>query len=319
MTEIKPMPNAEKVEFKPEFIERYSKLTDWNEFKKISLSFLRKSIRINTLKIPIKDCLAKLKQKNWKLTQIPWYEAGFWIEHNERRDVGNLFEHHMGYIYVQEAASMIPPIVLAPQKHEIVLDLAAAPGSKTTQLAQLMQNTGIIVANDYKAARLAALDVNVQRVSATNVITTLMFGQQLKNIQFDKILLDAPCSGTGTIAKSLKTIQMWNPLMVKRLAKQQLQLLENAWKLLKPSGTLVYSTCTLEPEENEGVINSFLKNHNNAITDEIKKDELPGLKKSKAITKFDAQEYNKQIKNCLRIWPQDNYTEGFFVARIKKL
>src|SRR3989344_6228088 len=314
----KPIPDAGKYVFKDEFVKRYSKLTDWDEFKKNSLSFLRKAIRINTLKTTIPKCKASLEKKGWKLTKIPWCTEGFWIEHADRRDVGNLWEHHMGYFYVQEAASMIPPLVLQPQGDEAILDMAASPGSKTPQIASMMDNPGVLVANDYKADRLAALGMNVQRVGATNIIITLTHGQRLKNVQFDRILLDAPCSGTGTISKSLKTIQMWNPTMVQRLQKQQLQLIEQAWSLLKADGTLVYSTCTLEPEEDEAVISTFLKNHDDAVIESIKESELSGLKRSSAVTQFEGEDYHPDVKHCLRIWQQDNYTEGFFVARLRK-
>ena len=312
------MPDASKYIFKDNFINRYSQLTNWEQFKQYSLSFLRKSIRVNILKISIEECKKRLEKKGWKLTPIPWCNQGFWIEHPTRRDVGNLWEHHMGYFYVQEAASMIPPIVLEPQPDEAILDMAASPGSKTTQIASLMKNTGVLVANDYKADRLAALGMNVQRVSATNIIITLTHGQRLKKVQFDRILLDAPCSGTGTIAKSLKTIQMWNPTMVQRLQKQQLQLIEQAWSLLNADGTLVYSTCTLEPEEDEAVISEHLKNHEDAVIETIKENELKGLKRSPAVTEFEKEKYHPDVKHCLRIWPQDNYTEGFFVARLRK-
>jgi|SRR3989344_3602087 len=313
------MPDAAKYIFKQEFIDRYSKLTDWEEFKKYSLSFLRKGIRVNTLKISVKDCIQRIEAKGWKAVQIPWCTEGFWLEHNDRRDVGNLMEHHLGYFYVQEAASMIPPIVLNPQPHDAVLDMAASPGSKTTQMAAMMENTGVLVANDYKADRLAALGMNVQRVGASNIVISLMYGQRMKNVLFDKILLDAPCSGTGTIGKSLKTIMMWNPTMVDRLCHQQSQLLENAWTLLKPGGTLVYSTCTLEPQEDEGVISAFVSTHSDAEIVKIKESELSGLKRSKAVLSFNGVTFNKQVEHCLRIWPQDNYTEGFFVTRLRKL
>lgn len=313
-----PIPDADKYVFKDEFIKRYSQLTDWEQFRKYSLSFIRKAIRINTLKISVEDCTTRLKSKGWQLTQIPWCKEGFWIEHSERRDVGNLWEHHMGYIYVQEAASMIPPIVLNPQPHESVLDISAAPGSKATQIAQLLENTGVLVANDYKAVRLAALGVNIQRVGAINTIVTFMTGQGIRNHLFDRILVDAPCSGTGTIGKSLKTIRMWNPAMVQRLARQQIQLLDTAWNLLKKGGTLVYSTCTLEPEEDEGIISTFIQKLKDANVEKIKDSELPGLKRSPVVTEFEGTKYNPQVKNCLRLWPQDNYTEGFFVARLIK-
>ncbi len=313
-----PIPEAEKIKFKEPFIERYSHLTDWEQFRKYSLSFLRKAVRVNTLKISIEDCVKRLGAKGWKLTPIPWCREGFWIEHAERRDVGNLLEHHLGYIYVQEAASMIPPLVLDPQPHEAVLDMAASPGSKTTQLAAMMQNTGIIVANDYKADRLAALGMNVQRIGAINVIITEMRGEGIRGLQFDRILLDAPCSGTGTICKSLKTIDIWNPLMVRRLQKQQQRLLESAWKLLKPGGVLVYSTCTMEPEEDEAVVDFLLKRNSDAVIEAITGAELPGLKRSAPVLAFEGERYADAIRDCLRIWPQDNGTEGFFVARLRK-
>ena len=209
------------ITFKPKFIERYSKLTDWEAFKQCSLSFLRRSIRVNTLKISVNE-LKKRLTNNWNLEQIPWCNEGFWIEHSkkERRDIGNLIEHSLGYFYTQEAASMIPPIVLEPKPNDIVLDIAASPGSKTTQIAQYMQNKGILIANDYTYERMKPLTMNLQRCGVTNSIITLMEGQWFRKagIEFDKVLVDAPCSGTGTIRKSLKTIGIWNPDMVRRLS-----------------------------------------------------------------------------------------------------
>lgn len=312
------MPEPRKIEFKPKFIERYSKLTDWEEFRKCSLSFLRRSIRANTLKISVKELVERLK-KNWALEQIPWCREGFWIEHSkkERRDIGNLAEHSLGYFYIQEAASMIPPVVLNPKPSDIVLDIAASPGSKTTQIAQYMQNKGILIANDYTIERMKPLSINLQRCGIANAIITLMEGQWFKKsgIEFDKILVDAPCSGTGTIRKSLKTISIWNPDMVRRLSITQKQLIETGVDLLKKDGVLVYSTCSLEPEENEGVVDFLLKKYDNVKLEEIRLS----LKRSPAILEFEGKKYSSEIKKCLRLWPQDNDTEGFFVARIRKI
>ena len=305
--------------FKDKFIERYSGLTDWESFKECSLSFLKRSIRVNTLKISV-PALKKRLENDWKLTPIPWCREGFWIEHKreDRRDIGNLREHALGFFYVQEAASMIPPIVLDPKPHEIVLDCCASPGSKASQLAQYMQNKGVLIANDYQGIRLAPLGINMQRMGAENTILTLMEGRFFKkaNIQFDRILVDAPCSGTGTIRKSLKTLRIWNPDMVRRLAATQKQLLDVAFSVLKKEGTVVYSTCSLEPEEDEGVIDFLLKKYDNAQLEQV---ELNGLKRSEPILEFEGNSYDKEIKKCLRIWPQDNDTEGFFVAKIRKI
>ncbi len=311
-----PIPGTEVFIFKPAFIERYSQLTNWEEFKKYSLCFLRRSIRVNTILVEVKDVRKSIEAKGWKLEQIPWCKEGFWIDNPERRDVGNLFEYHVGKIYVQEAASMIPPLILMPKPGETVLDMCAAPGSKTTQMAAMMKNEGIIVANDYKGDRLQSLGINIQRSGIMNIIVTLMHGRQFRGHQFDKILLDAPCSGTGAIRKSLKTIRIWNALMITKLARQQKELIEVAFQNLRLGGTMVYSTCSVEPEENEGVVDHLLKKYSYA---KVLKASLPGLKAAKAVLEFDGVKYNPQIKNTLRIWPQDNDTEGFFVAKIRKV
>lgn len=323
------MPNYKELEkdFKPKFIERYSSITDFEEFKKYSLSYLRRSIRINTIKISVPDLIKRL-EKDWELIPIPWCKEGFWIEHKgtkkidsegneeleKRRDVGNLIEHSLGYIYVQEAASMIPPLVLDPKSDEIILDMCASPGSKTTQIAQYMENKGILIANDFQGIRLKPLGVNLQRCGITNSIINLGFGQKLNGIEFDRILVDAPCSGTGTIRKSLKTMRIWNPIAVSRLCSSQKKLIDNAFGLLKKGGVMVYSTCSCEPEENEGVVSYLLNKFPEADLEEI---DLP-LKRSKCITEFDGEKYDSRVSKCLRIFPQDNDTEGFFVAKIRK-
>lgn len=309
------IPKSENLEFKEKFLERYEKLTNLNKFLDYSLRFLRRSIRVNTLKISVEELKQRLS-KDWNLTQIPWCKEGFWIEHKreDRRDIGNLIEHTLGYFYVQEALSMIPPLALDPQPTDIVLDMCASPGSKTTQLASSMKNKGIIVANDNDYTRLKALSINLQRCGCSNVIMTLMEGRSFKNIKFDKILLDAPCSGVGNIRRSLKTIKMWNPNMVRRLTIVQKQLISTAFNILKENGTLVYSTCTLEPEENEGIIDFLLDKHN-AKLEKININ----INSSPAILEFEGKKYNEAVKNCLRIWPQDNDTGGFFVAKLKRL
>jgi len=315
---MKEFPNAEKIEFKEKFVERYTKLTDWEVYKKSCLSFLDRSVRINTLNGTVAEIKKSIEKKGWKLKQIPWCKEGFWTKNPERRDVGNLLEHHVGKIYVQEAASMIPPLVLKPKPGEIILDMCAAPGSKTTQMAAMMKNEGLIVANDVSGQRLQSLGINLQRSGVVNSLITLMSGFSFKEMSFDKILVDAPCSATGTIMRSVKTTKMWNPKMVSHLAKMQKKLLEVAFSNLKSGGELVYSTCTMEPEENEGVISDFLSKHPEAKIKKIKKSDLPGLKRSPAVLSFGKEKFLLEVKECLRIWPQDNCTEGFFVAKLAK-
>jgi NOL1/NOP2/sun family putative RNA methylase len=221
----------------------------------------------------------------------------------------------MGYYYVQEASSMVPVKVIKPKKNEFILDMAAAPGSKTTQIAAEMKNSGLIIANDNNYIRLRALSMNLQRCGITNTIISLMEGRFFSKFEFDRILLDAPCSGTGTLRKSPNTIQEWYPNIAKRIAGVQRQLIKTAFNNLKSGGVLVYSTCTLEPEENEGVVSFLLDEFDNA---KLEKINVSGLKSSSPILEFEGRSFNSEVKNCLRIWPQDNNTDGFFVARIKK-
>src|SRR3989344_608593 len=204
------------MEFKQQFIQAYQDITDVEEFMRVSLMPLRKSIRVNTLKISVQELKPHLEEQGFSLQQIPWCKEGFWIS-GSRTDLGNLPEHSLGYFYVQEAASMLPPSALQPKPDDIILDIAAAPGSKTTQIAAMMENKGVIIANDITHTRLKSLTINLQRCGIRNCIITLMKGHKF-NIKADKILLDAPCSGTGAIRKSLKTIRIWNQEAIKKLA-----------------------------------------------------------------------------------------------------
>jgi tRNA (cytosine49-C5)-methyltransferase len=318
---------AEKYPMKQGFVERYKQLTDFEAFKACSYTFLRKSIRVNILKTTV-AAVKKRLSPDWNLTAVPWCKEGMWIEHKgvldeetgelkKRRDIGNLPEHVLGHIYVQEAASMLPPLVLNPKPGDVVLDMCAAPGSKTTQMAQYMKNTGIILANDINHHRLASLGVNIQRCGISNTLLTQMKGHRFKKvpIEFDKILVDAPCSGTGTIRKSYRVIEDWSPGLVKRIVGTQKNLIKTAFEILKPGGNMVYSTCTCEPEENEGVVSHLLETFDNA---KLEKISLP-LKQAKPIMKWQGETYHKDVEHCLRIWPQDNDSEGFFVAKIRKM
>jgi tRNA (cytosine49-C5)-methyltransferase len=316
---LEPLPEAAKVSVKEEFEQRYRKLLgssgSYDEFLKYSLSYINKSIRVNTLKTTVAEVKKRMGQQNFALKQIPWCKEGFWVK-GTRTDLGNLLEHFLGCIYIQEAASMIPAVVLQPKPGEVVLDMCASPGSKTTQMAAMMENSGLVVANDISGMRMKPLGLNLQRLGIMNVAVTVMHGQQFRrrNVSFDKILVDAPCSGTGTIRRNPETLKIWNSGMIKRLSATQKSLIETAFTILRNGGELVYSTCSTEPEENEEVIDFLLRKFPNATAEEIK---LP-IKKSETILKFENKKYDSEIKKCLRIWPQDNNTEGFFVAKVRK-
>ncbi|MEA3378474.1 MAG: RsmB/NOP family class I SAM-dependent RNA methyltransferase [Nanoarchaeota archaeon] len=295
-----------KIEWKPKFIEQYKELTDIDRFLEYSLKPLPKTIRVNTLKTSILEI-----KKRFDLESIPWCKEGFKVKGYA---LGNTKEHFLGYFYIQGAASMIPPIVLNPKKNEIVLDMCASPGSKTSQMAAMMKNKGLILANDIKIDRLQPLTANLQRLGVANTIITRMSGGWFEKKQYDKVLVDAPCSGIGTIRKSLKTIKIWNPNYAKKMFCLQKKLVDAGIKVLKVGGSLVYSTCTLEPEEDEGIVNHILASHENMKIEKINID----IKRSKPIEEFKGKRFTSEVKKSLKIWPQDNDSEGFFVAKFTK-
>ena len=261
--------------------------------------------------MPVNE-LKKRLEKNWALEQVPWCREGFWIK--DVYGLGNTLEHFLGYIYIQESASMIPPVVLDAREHENVLDLCSSPGSKTTQIAAMMKNTGMIIANDNRQIKLKILNLNLERCGVLNNTVTLRDGAMFNNKIFDRVLVDAPCSGIGTIRKSLDTLKIYNPHMSIKFANVQKKLITAGFNCLKEKGVLVYSTCTLEPEEDEMVVDYLLDKFDNARLESIELD----IKRSEPVMEYGKMKFNDDIKKCLRIWPQDNDTEGFFVAKIRK-
>ena len=312
-------------ELKPLFIERMQKLLgkDFNSYLKILEKEPARSLRCNTLKISIEELKKRFKEKKWKFSQ-PFNENPevFIIESElEPGELGRSLEHQLGYYYIQEIASMLPIIALNPKPEEILLDLCSSPGSKTTQAAAKMKNTGTIIANEVSFGRIKILSSNLQRCGVTNSIITKKDGITLckrlekEKIKFDKILVDAPCSGEGTIRSTPKTCKMWNPKTIKSLSKLQKALVSSAIKILKPNGELIYSTCTHSPEENEEIVDFILKNFPEM---KIEKINLP-IKCRQGITKWEEKEYEEDAKHSCRIYPQDANTEGFFISKFRKV
>jgi len=239
----------------------------------------------------------------------------------EPGELGRALEHLLGYYYMQELASMLPVIALKPERNETILDLCAAPGSKTTQLSSELQGTGTIIANEVSMGRLKILASNLEKCGASNTIITrkegFAFCNRMKknNFQFDRILVDAPCSGEGTLRSSPKTYLMWNIKTIKNLPKIQKSLIASALEILEPKGILVYSTCTHAPEENEGVVDKILKEFPNI---KLEKINLP-IKYREGITNWEDKQFSNEVKKCARVYPHDNNTEGFFIAKIRKI
>ncbi len=307
---------------KPLFQERLEKLLpnkeDFEKFNQIIHTPPRNFIRCNTLKISPLELLEKLRKK-WKVAQpFPEYKEIFLIESNLLPgELGNSIEHVLGYYYIQEISSMLPILTLDPKPGEFILDLFASPGSKSTQIAARMQNQGTIIANELKMNRIIVLAANLERCGITNAIVSRKDAVALcaklskTQFRFDKILLDAPCSGEGTLRSSPKTFLMWNYKIINKLSRQQKKFIATALKCLKVGGTLVYSTCTHTPEENESVISFALKN----FPVKIESVSLP-LKCRQGITNWNNEQFHPDVVRSCRIYPHDNNSEGFFLAKL---
>ena len=275
---------------------------------------LLQSFRVNTLKAKRDEILLLLK--DLKIKSLPFYNNGFLLQ--EKTRFGNHITHNLGMIYIQEIASMIPVVVLDPKPDEVVLDLCAAPGSKTTQIAQSMENSGLLVANEINRKRAQGLIHNIKRCGLLNEAVIILRGQRIDKIlpdYFDRILIDAPCSAEGTIRKSKAVLYHWGLKNIQRMAKIQKGLIVSGFRALQPGGTMVYSTCTLAPEENEGVVAYLLDRFPEA---EIMPITIPNFKIRPGITKWQGETFDKRLKSCARILPQDNDTAPFFIARIIK-
>ncbi len=271
------------------------------------------TLRVNTLKYSIQDLMKELKSSNIKFERVPWFRDALIIKNKKEKDIQNLEIYNKGYIYLQSLPSMIPPLVLEPKEGEKVLDMTAAPGSKTTEMAMLMNNKGKILANELDKLRCERLKYNVDMQGAEIVEVINQRGEKLGNLypnNFDKVLLDAPCSGEGRfLANDVKTYRNWSKKSVIQLAKLQKKLFKSAYDALKPGGVMVYSTCTLNKEENEDVLEWAIDNLNLKIID-IKIEIKEGIS---AFT----EGRDISIGKAIRILPSKDM-EGFFVAKLKK-
>lgn len=271
------------------------------------------TIRVNTIKYNIQDLMKYFKEINIKFERVPWYTDALIIKNAKEKDIQKLEIYEKGMIYFQSLSSMVPPIVLNPQRGEKVLDMTAAPGSKTTELACLMKNNGYILANELDKIRCERLKYNIEMQEAKIVEVINRRGEKLGNDypeQFDKVLLDAPCSGEGRfVVTKVQTYRGWSEKTVNDLVKLQKKLFESAYKSLKHGGIMVYSTCTINRHENEEILDWALSNFDIKLKDihlEIR-DTIPG----------DNQNLRKDVNKAIKILPSKSM-EGFFVSLIYK-
>lgn len=259
-----------------------------------------KCLRVNSLYLKPNS----LKETYPNIVNNNEIDYSFYYDKNEY-DLGKSIEHFAGGIYIQDASAMLVTHLLNPQENEKVIDLCAAPGGKATQASILMKNTGLVIANDYNEKRSEILSENVERLGITNTIVLNNNVDKIANHfggYFDKVILDAPCSGEGMFRKNDLSYLDWSIDKVHRCSEIQRELIMHAYSLLKKDGILVYSTCTFEKEENEDIVQYLLDNSNASL---INIKEIEG-----AIRGID-------MKEAIRLYPSHFKGEGQFIALIK--
>jgi len=306
---------AEKYGYQPYMIARYeemfdNELIDFLEGNEIRIP---SSIRCNDLKIQCNELIKKLKMKGMILAPIPWAPHGFWVL-SSPISIGSTHEYLRGYYQIQGPASMIPAYILDPKYYDVVLDAAAAPGVKTSQMAQLMKNQGIIIAVDISRERMKALRSNITRLGVYNVIAIRSDIRSLKfNKVFTKALLDAPCTGEGLIPMIPERKKSRSMDDLKYMSILQAEMLLTVLEFVKEGGIVMYSTCSVAPEENELVIDSVLEVYRHASIIAV---QFPiGDRGFKEYFKL---KFSVNMENAIRLYPYKHGTEGFFIAKIVK-
>jgi NOL1/NOP2/sun family putative RNA methylase len=268
-------------------------------------------LRVNTLRIEPARLRTMLAQHGYQVT--PSRIAPELLLVDSFSSPGTLPEAFFGYYHPQAATSALASLILAPQPGECICDLCAAPGSKTSHMAQLMGDQGLIVANDRLAKRLAMLEHNLRRLGISNVVMTCYAGQNFPlRCKFDRVLVDAPCSGEGTYRWDAQGRLLHYRPSDGNLPRLQTQLLRRGFDLLAPGGRLLYATCTYNPAENEAVVQALL-NQRPAILQPISLDlpHSPGLQQWRTHT------YDSSMAHCWRIYPHQLNSVGFFLASIR--
>ncbi len=269
-------------------------------------------LRVNTLKI---DVDTFRRRAPFTLEPVPWCPSGFRVVDGPRP--GKHPYHAAGLYYIQEPSAMAPAEVLAPQPGEWVLDLAAAPGGKTTHLAALMQGEGLLVANDIQPKRVHEMTNNLDRWGARHILVTQEQPRRLAQRWagvFDRVLVDAPCSGEGMFRKDPAARRTWTPNHVQRCAALQRQILRAAAPLVRPGGYLLYSTCTFAPEENEGTVAWFLDRH-----PEFELVPIPprwGFEPGRP--EWLRPPGPEVLRGAVRLWPHRVAGEGHFLALLRR-
>jgi 16S rRNA (cytosine1407-C5)-methyltransferase len=304
------------------FLQRFQDILPKERYQEAQEALAAKSaltIRINTLKISKQGLEGVLKQKKIIFREVPWLSGeALILDSITPEELRETELMKTGLIYQQGLSSMLPVAILNPHDEDRVLDMCAAPGSKTTQMAARMENRGTIMAIEAVRGRYYRLKAVIQLMGVKNVVIKLMDARRFsqRDQLFDKILVDAPCSSEGRFkAYDPKTFAYWSLRKIKEMAHKQRGLLLTASRCLRPGGTLVYSTCAFSPEENEAVVDWLLRK--TAGTLETASVDWPDVPTYPAVRSWQGKVYNEQVCNCLRVLPTTE-TEGFFAVKLIK-
>lgn len=266
------------------------------------------TFRVNTLKADIRQIEDNLNDLRIEFRRAPWNETAFIIDSVKENEIKELEIYKNGEIYLQSLSSMIPPIVVNPKEGENILDMAAAPGGKTTQMACMSDNKSMITACEKNKIRAERLKYNLEKQGTSRVTVMLKDARRLDDFfSFDKILLDAPCSGSGTLDLNNDNVEkIFTEELIDRSVKTQKELIKKAVKVLKVNGELIYSTCSILKEENEKIIEEILKIENMEIIpiDSKMFEGVPLLP--------------VKLEGTICVCPSELY-EGFFVAKLRKV
>jgi NOL1/NOP2/sun family putative RNA methylase len=290
-------------------MERYKPIiNDWEAFQKACQKPLVSTVRSNSIKAA-DNFEKRLRERFENVEKADWNSNIYRLPETETP--GKSMLHWMGEYYVQEESASIPVTVLQPEEGDKVLDMAAAPGGKTTQIASKINNNGLVIANDKSGNRMKSLHANVYRTGSACVAATNYDGRHIpKERKYDKVLVDAPCSGEADRARRGESASIDE---IKGLADLQKQLALKAANLVKDGGTIVYSTCTFAPEENEEVVKHVLEE-----TDlELKKAETEA-EHAQGVTEFKDREYGDKMKKTIRVYPHHLDSGGIFIAKFRK-
>lgn len=306
------------LKFENNELENYLKELLKKDFEKyINASPEPTGIRINPLKTSLSSIQKKLKNWEQSYEKINFNEFGM-ILHNDKLPLSHTLDYFCGNIYYQGVSSQLPVELLGVKPGEKILDMTAAPGSKSCQILANLTGKGELIVNDSSYKRMQPLNVNLQRTGATNFYILNTWGERLGQIYpeyFDKVLLDAPCTTLGNLAQSDEIANWWRVDKLKKLANSQSALLVSAIKALKVGGELVYSTCSIAPEENELVLQKVLKKYPVEIL------EIPGrLKKlfEPGLTKYKDKKLDSNLHKAIRIYPHLHGLEGFYAIKLRK-